>query len=149
MCRPSTVRSVARMSEVETVADLTTLAGAKYVLLTTFRRDGTPVPTPVWHVVVDGVSYVSTGENVGKVKRIRRGPDVTISACTFRGRPTGPTFAARARILSAAESRWTAESIRRRFPSGHLVHAVERVLRREGLVGIAIEAASGEPAGIP
>jgi hypothetical protein len=129
------------MSELETVADFQTLAGAKYVLLTTFRRDGTPVPTPVWHVVVDGVAYVSTGENVGKVKRIRRSPDVTISTCTFRGRPTGPTFAARARILTGEESRWTARLIRRRFPSGHLVHAVERIVKRETLVGIAIEAA--------
>jgi PPOX class probable F420-dependent enzyme len=141
MCRASAVRSVAGMSEVETVADFTALAGAKYILLTTFRRDGTPVSTPVWHVVVDGVSYVSTGENVGKVKRIRRSPDVTISACTLRGRPTGPTFAARARILSAAESRRATRLIRRRFPSGHLVHAVEKAVRREGQVGIAIEAA--------
>jgi hypothetical protein len=129
------------MSEVETVADFQTLAGAKYVLLTTFRRDGTPVPTPVWHVVVDGVSYVSTGENVGKVKRIRRSPDVTISACTLRGRPTGPTFAARARILTGEEGRWTARLIRRRFPSGHLIHAVERVVKRHTSIGIAIEAA--------
>jgi uncharacterized protein len=129
------------MSKVETVADFQTLAGAKYILLTTFRRDGTPVPTPVWHVVVDGVAYVSTGENVGKVKRIRRSPEVTISACTLRGRPTGPTFAARARILSGEKGRWAARLIRRRFPSGHLVHAVERVLTRQRLVGIAIEAA--------
>lgn len=140
MCGGDAVRSVYVMSEVETVADFQTLAGAKYILLTTFRRDGTPVPTPVWHVVVDGVAYVSTGENVGKVKRIRRSPEVTISACTFRGRPTGPTFAARARILSGEEGRRTARLIRRRFPSGHLVHAVEQAVRREGLVGIAIEA---------
>lgn len=128
------------MSELETVADFQTLAGAKYILLTTFRRDGTPVPTPVWHVVVDGVSYVSTREDVGKVKRIRRSPEVTISTCTLRGRPTGPTFAARARILSGEEGRWTAQLIRRRFPSGHLVHAVERAVTGHTLVGIAIEA---------
>ena len=140
MCRRSAVRSVVVMSDVETVADFQTLAGAKYILLTTFRRDGTPVSTPVWHVVVDGVAYASTGENVGKVKRIRRSPDVTISACTLRGRPLGPTFAARARILSGEESRWAAQLVRRRFPSGHLVHAFERAVRREGQVGIAIEA---------
>jgi uncharacterized protein len=140
MCRLAAVRSVVGMSEVETVADFQALAGAKYVLLTTFRRDGTPVPTPVWHVVVDGVVYASTGENVGKVKRIRRSPEVTISACTLRGRPIGPTFAARARILSGEEGRRTARLIRRRFPSGHLVHAVERAVRREVQVGIAIEA---------
>lgn len=143
MCRVGAARSVAVMSEVETVADFQTLAGAKYILLTTFRRDDTPVPTPVWHVVIDGVAYVSTREDVGKVKRIRRSPEVTISTCTLRGRPTGPTFAARARILSGEEGRWTARLIRRRFPSGHLVHAVERAVTGHTLVGIAIEATGG------
>jgi uncharacterized protein len=142
MCRGGAVRSVRVMSEMETVADFQTLAGAKYILLTTFRRDGTPVPTPVWHVVVDGVSYASTGENVGKVKRIRRNPDVTISACTLRGHPTGPTFAARARILTGEEGRRATRLIRRRFPSGHVIQAVERVFKGYRFVGIAIEAAS-------
>lgn len=129
------------MSEVETVAGFEHLAGAKHILLTTYRRDGTPVATPMWHVVVGGVVYTSTGADLGKVKRIRRNPEVTISACTMNGRPTGPTYAARARLLSGAESRWANRRKRNRYLLGLPVHAFERVVHRHRFVGIAIEPA--------
>ena len=78
--------------------------GAKYVVLTTFRRDGTPVPTPV-HVVAHGdVAYVRTFEPSGKVKRIRRNPDVEVAPGTLRGRPTGEARPARARFLTGDEA---------------------------------------------
>jgi uncharacterized protein len=115
------------------------LANAKYILLTTFRRDGTPVATPLWHAVRDGVIYTSTSESLGKVKRIRNNPNVTVSACTVRGRATGPTYQARARLLSGAEGRWANRIKRSRYLLGIPIHAVERVVRRERFVGIAIE----------
>jgi PPOX class probable F420-dependent enzyme len=139
MWRTRGVRSVVAMSEVKT--DFQHLTDAKYILLTTFRRDGTPVATPLWHVVVDGVVYTSTGANLGKVKRIRNNPDVTISACTLNGRPTGPAYAARARLLSGAESRWANRRKRNRYLLGFLVHGFERIVHRQTFVGIAIEPA--------
>jgi uncharacterized protein len=62
---------------------------ATYVRLTTFRRDGTPVPTPVW-VVRDGNSLlVITGAAAGKVKRLRHTPRVLIAPSDMRGRVAG------------------------------------------------------------
>ncbi|MFI5831331.1 PPOX class F420-dependent oxidoreductase [Streptomyces sp. NPDC051578] len=58
----------------------------KYVSLTTFRKDGTPVATPVWAVADGGELYVWTRSDSWKVKRIRNNGRVTVSACDVRGR---------------------------------------------------------------
>lgn len=69
-----------------TDADLQRLGAGKYVRLTTFRRDGTPVPTPVW-VIQDGADLlVMTGPETGKVKRLRHTPRVLLAPCTLRGK---------------------------------------------------------------
>ncbi|MCT2588123.1 PPOX class F420-dependent oxidoreductase [Actinophytocola gossypii] len=127
------------MTNTETTTGFEHLAGAKYILLTTFRRDGTPVATPVWHAVRDGIVYTSTIASLGKVKRIRRDPHVTIAPCTIRGRPTGPAQPARARILSGEESRWANRIKRSRYLLGIPIQLVERIVHRERFVGIAIE----------
>lgn len=87
-----------------TVPDFAALAGRKYALLTTFKRDGTPIPTPVWFGVGDdGLMYVRTEVDVGKVKRIRNDPHVRVAPASVRGKPLGPTTEARARVLPAEE----------------------------------------------
>ncbi len=90
----------------------------KTIVLTTFRRDGTPVPTPV-NIVVDrasGHAYFRTYDKAGKTKRLRNNPDVTIAPSTFRGTPEGPAMPARARLLSEAESRWARRALARKHP---------------------------------
>ncbi|MFF3527202.1 PPOX class F420-dependent oxidoreductase [Streptomyces rubiginosohelvolus] len=65
------------------------LAASKYVLLTTFRRDGRAVPTPVW-VMRDGDCLaVWSAADAGKVKRIRNSGRVTVAPCDWRGTPKG------------------------------------------------------------
>lgn len=61
------------------------LSREKYVRLTTFKRDGTAVPTPVW-LVRDGehLCVVSAGV-AGKVKRLRHTPRVLLAPCDARG----------------------------------------------------------------
>jgi PPOX class probable F420-dependent enzyme len=83
--------------------DFSALEGARYCLLTTFRRSGEGVPTPVWFGVADGDLYVRSEADVGKVKRIRNNPRVTVAPCTMRGKPLGPVSQGHARILPAAE----------------------------------------------
>ena len=73
--------------------------GQKYISLTTFRKTGTPVPTPVWFAEDNDRLYVMTRSDSGKYKRLRNNPNVKIAPCTIRGRITGPEFAASARIL--------------------------------------------------
>ena len=75
----------------------------KYVSLTTFRRDGTPVSTPVWFVSENGSLLVETDDDSHKVKRIRRNDNVTVTSCNAMGRVTGEVVSARATILPAEE----------------------------------------------
>jgi PPOX class probable F420-dependent enzyme len=95
--------------------DLDRLATAKYLLLTTFRKDGTAVPTPVW-VARDGDELVlTTGPNAGKVKRIRRDNTVRVAPCTMRGKPTGAEVPAHARVVDAADVRHVQRLIARKY----------------------------------
>jgi PPOX class probable F420-dependent enzyme len=82
------------MSEVRAA-----LSAAKYISLTTYRKDGTPVATPVWVATLDDHFYVITGSASGKVKRIRNNPRVKIAVCDARGRITGPGAEATASLL--------------------------------------------------
>ena len=75
----------------------------KYINLTTFRRDGTPVATPVWFVSENGSLLVETDGDSYKVKRIRRNENVTVALCNAMGRVSGDTVPARATILPAEE----------------------------------------------
>ena len=79
------------------------IQGQKYISLTTFRKNGIPVATPVWFGEADDKIYVMTRSDSGKYKRIRNNPHVLVAACTMRGKITGPTFAATARILPEAD----------------------------------------------
>lgn len=59
----------------------------QYVLLTTFKRDGTAVSTPVWIVDLgDGRAGFWTGSDTGKVKRLRHTPRILLQPCDMRGR---------------------------------------------------------------
>lgn len=69
-----------------TTTPLDTLGSAKYVSLTTFRSDGTPVATPVWVVRDDAVLRILTDPASGKVRRLRADPRVRLSPCDMRGR---------------------------------------------------------------
>lgn len=83
--------------------DLTALGDHWAVRLTTFRRDGTPVPTAV-NVAVDGNRvYFRTYEQAGKFKRLRNNPRVEVAPSTWRGEPTGPALQAEARLLTGED----------------------------------------------
>jgi PPOX class probable F420-dependent enzyme len=81
--------------------NLAPFAGQKYLNLESFKRDGTPVQTPVWFAEEHGVLYVYTLANAGKVKRIRRNPRVCLAPCAMRGKVIGPWVEAEATIVDA------------------------------------------------
>jgi uncharacterized protein len=72
----------------------------KYINLTTFRRSGAAVATPVWFVAIDTTLYVYSDAAAGKVKRIRNNPQVEVAVCTMLGRVNGPTISGVARIVT-------------------------------------------------
>jgi uncharacterized protein len=76
------------------------LAGEKYISLTTFKKDGTAVATPVWVVSDDGRRLlVWTGSDTWKVKRLRRDPRVVVAASDYRGRVRGESVEGVGRLL--------------------------------------------------
>ena len=74
---------------------------AKRALLVTYRRDGTPVPTPVWAAPAGGRLYVRSERAAGKLKRLRNDARLLVAPCTVRGKPLGAPLEARARVLAA------------------------------------------------
>lgn len=86
------------------------------MLLTTFRRDGTPVRTPVSVAVEGDRAFVRTSHKTGKVKRLRNNPEVEIAPCTIRGRSTGPALRACARLLAGDEAAHASRNINRKYP---------------------------------
>jgi len=71
----------------------------KYLRITSYRRDGTPVATPVWFVQDGAQLLAETGASSYKVRRIRANPAVSVVACSASGRPHGTEVPARAKIL--------------------------------------------------
>ncbi|WP_217230317.1 PPOX class F420-dependent oxidoreductase [Streptomyces anulatus] len=61
-------------------------AHSEYVSLTTYRKNGTPVATPVWAAAEGDVLYVWTRSDSWKVKRLRNNGKVTVTVCDVRGR---------------------------------------------------------------
>lgn len=75
----------------------------RYLSITSYKRDGTSVATPVWFVQQDGRLLVETDAASGKVKRIRRNPAVLVTVCTATGRLRGPQVPATAEVLPDSE----------------------------------------------
>src|SRR5579864_2664510 len=91
----------------------------KTVLLTTYRRNGTPVGTPV-HIALDADrAFFRTWDTSWKAKRIRNNADVEVAPSTANGKPTGPALSARARLLEGEESTRAARALARKYPNIH------------------------------
>jgi len=97
-----------------------TIEGQKYISLTTFRKSGVAVATPVWFGEEGDRLFVMTRSDMGKTKRIRNNPAVKVAPCTIRGRVTGAEFAATARILPAEEPGSARAAINRKYWAARL-----------------------------
>ncbi len=83
--------------------DVQTPFRGKYISLTSFKRDGVGVATPVWFVVEDEHLLVQTDAESYKVRRIRHNPQVTVAPCNASGRTQGPAVSATAEVRGGAE----------------------------------------------
>ena len=103
---------------------------AKTILLTTYKRDGTVVGTPV-SIAFDGDrAFFRSYDKAWKTKRLRRDPRVRIAPATLRGKPAGPAIQARATLLEGEQARIAARALgrRHRVLQGILVPAAHRLM---------------------
>jgi PPOX class probable F420-dependent enzyme len=114
-----------------TVPALSRFVRQKTVLLTSYRRDGTPVGAPVSMAVEGDHGFVRSPAEGWKVRRMRHNPIVEVAPCTARGTPTGPAIRAHARRLGGAEADHAARLLARKHPflQGVEVPLVHRLLR--------------------
>ena len=76
----------------------------KYINLETYKKDGTPIRTPVWFVIDNHLIYVITRDSTGKVKRLRNNHDVRIVSCSFKGKPKNEWVKAKAENIRGDEA---------------------------------------------
>jgi hypothetical protein len=113
------------------------LGDARYLSLTTFKRDGTAVSTPVWVAGEDGRLLVWSAADTWKVKRIRRDAHVRVAPCSATGKPRGEAIEAQATIVP--ETARIEELLQRKYGLVYrLVHGygvAARAVRRKSETG--------------
>ncbi|PHV65159.1 PPOX class F420-dependent oxidoreductase [Williamsia muralis] len=118
---------------------------AKYVQLTTFRKDGTPVSSPLWAALDGDKLLMWTVTDSWKVKRLRRNPAVVVQACDVRGKQTyGDPVSGTAQILDTPGSDHARDVVQKKYGLLGWVTVKGSLLRRgkKGTVGLAISASS-------
>jgi PPOX class probable F420-dependent enzyme len=118
---------------------------AQYVQLTTFRKDGTPVSSPLWAALDGDKLLMWTVTDSWKVKRLRRNPAVVVQACDVRGKKTyGDPVSGTAQILDTPGSDHARDVVQKKYGLLGWVTVKGSLLRRgkKGTVGLAITADS-------
>ena len=96
------------------MSTLSSLKDTKTILLTTYKRDGTPVDTPV-SIAFDGDrAFFRSYDKAWKTKRLRHTPRVRVAPATVKGTPTGPAMEARATLLEGDDAKVAARALARR-----------------------------------
>jgi PPOX class probable F420-dependent enzyme len=109
------------------------LKDTKTVLLRTYKRDGTAVPTPVSIAFEGDRAFFRSYDKAWKTKRLRNDPRVEVAPSTLRGKVTGETVAAQAALLADTDADTAARALAHRHPvlQGVLVPAAHRLLGYE------------------
>jgi PPOX class probable F420-dependent enzyme len=81
--------------------DLQARLPGRYLSVTSFKRDGTGIATPLWFVSDDSRLFALTDLHSAKVRRIRRNPSVLIALCRADGKLRTEPVPARAEVLTA------------------------------------------------
>ena len=82
----------------------------KYINLSTQKKDGSLVNTPVWFAQ-DGEKndfYIFSAGEAGKVKRIRNFSSVKVAICDFKGNLQGEWISAQAELIDEEDSKMRA-----------------------------------------
>jgi dimethylaniline monooxygenase (N-oxide forming) len=111
-------REARAQASMPATGTLEQLAHKRHALVTTFRKDGTPVATPVWAAVAEGRIYVRAERGSGKVKRLARDGRALLAPCTARGRSLGAPLSARGRVLEPGEEHVAEHALAGRYGMG-------------------------------
>jgi PPOX class probable F420-dependent enzyme len=115
---------------------------SKYVSLTTYRKDGTEVATPVWHVVEGGELFVVSDADAWKVKRIRNNSNVVVTVCSFRGKiaPGAPSAQGTARLLDETGTKTSRALLARKYVLSRTGNWFTKILHlpKRPVIGIAV-----------
>ena len=96
-------------------AAIEAIAKKKCISLTTYKKDGTAVPAPIWFNVIGDKFVVTTPRDSWKLKRVANNPRVEFATSTQRGRVTGPSFSGTARVLPDSDYAAVAKAKTRRY----------------------------------
>ena len=119
--------------------ELERVSKGKYLSLTTYRKTGEGVATPMWVVRNGDHLYVTTQADSGKVKRLRNNPQVSLAPCDARGKLTGPAVSGTVNLLDPAASKRVADQVMKRYGfTGRLIGLANR-LRRGSSESIGLE----------
>ncbi len=112
-------------------SDLDVLNAQRYVSLTTFRRTGAAVPTPVW-IARDGAELVVVSvDPAGKLKRLAHTARVELRPCTRRGAVPDGAPVVRAVASMEAPSDRPVGALRRKYGVEYrIIMTLERMLSR-------------------
>jgi PPOX class probable F420-dependent enzyme len=116
-----------------------TITSEKYVSITTYRKNGEPVATPVWIAPLpDGRAGFTTDADSGKAKRLRNDARVVLRPCSMRGevRPDALEVKATATVVTGAAAAPVTVALRRKY----------KVMARVLAIGGSIRRLRGKPA---
>src|SRR3954454_5664699 len=82
-------------------ADLQSRFPGRYLSVTSFKRDGTGVATPVWFVSDGERLFALTDLHSWKIRRVRRNPLVLVAPCRANGKLQAEPLPAHAEVLTA------------------------------------------------
>ena len=98
----------------ETDTGLTALSRSRYAMLRTYRRDGTPVDTPMWFTL-DGRTMLLRTKIGPKTRRLQTHADVEVAICDHRGEHVGAFRPGRARLLTGQAAEQANTALHRRY----------------------------------
>jgi len=114
----------ARIADADPTGSIDDLKGHKYCVLVSYRKNGQPMPSPLWFGVADGKLYFNTSATGFKVKRIANNPEVRVAPCTTRGKPLGPPFVGRARLVPESEAPAAERALQSNYGLGRRIYTL-------------------------
>lgn len=120
------------------------MSDPRYIALTTYRKDGSAVPTAVWIAPLGKRFVIITQSESHKARRLRSDPRVMVQPCDWRGRvaPDAPVWHGTARFLEGEEARAGLRAIRAKYGVaarmwpllGRVMNMIRRRPQRPGAV---------------